>query len=632
MPLRSPSPLSFGPSEIPLRLIATTDLHLQIHPHDYFSDRPAPGTGLAHAAATIARLRDDVPNSLLLDNGDILQGNPMGDVVAEVRGLRSGPPHPAIAAMNALGYDAATPGNHEFNYGLDFLQDALAAARFPVTSANVLTRLALDPAEDETLFPPFLLLPRFFRDGAGRPHPVTVGVIGILPPQVMMWDGAHLGGRVFTRDSVVAVRSRLPQLRAAGAEIVVALCHSGIGPAEAEPEMENAATVIAGLPGIDAIIAGHSHLVFPSDQFPGPPEANAHDGTLLGTPAVMPGSHASHLGIIDLVLKREGAGWRVARTWSQALPLPAEDDGVPHPLGRAVLEATRDDHLATLAHIRRPVGWSEIPLHTFFAALPGNAALDLVARAQAWHVARALEGGPYAGLPLLSAASPFKMGGRGGVRNYTDVPAGPLAFRNLADLYPYPNSISAVLVTGAQLRDWLERAAGIFRRIEPGEPDQPLIDPAGPSSQFDVISGVSWDIDLSRPAATPGRPSGDAPEGGRIRNLSFGSQPVTAEQRFVIATNSHRAGGAEDFPGTGPAAVIHQSADLSRNVLMAYLAATGPVRAPGPAPWRFTPLPGTSLIYDTAPAARAHLADVAPLRIEEAGPAPGGFTRFRIHL
>ncbi len=613
-------------SQIALRLIATTDVHVHIHPHDYYADRPAPGTGLAHAAAVIARLRAEAPNALLFDNGDILQGTPMADYVAEIGGTAL--PHPAIAAMNTMGYDAATLGNHEFNYGLDFLLKALAEARFPLTSANVVTRMADDPAQDDTLLPPFLVLPRPLSDGAGRIHDLRIGVIGVVPPQIMTWDSTHLRGQVSARDILVAVRSRLPQIRAAGADIVVALCHSGIGPDQPLHEMENAATALAGLEGIDAIIAGHSHLVFPSPQFPALPGSDGEKGLLQGKPAVMPGCHASHLGVIDLVLERTGPGWRVAQSVSRALSLEGEAVDTKDPHSLAVLEATKADHLATLDHIRQPAGESDIPLHTFFAALPGNAALDLISRAQAWHVARELAGGPYADLPLLSAASPFKMGGRGGPGNYTDVPPGPLALRHVADLYPYPNRISAVLVTGAQLRDWLERAAGIFRTIQPGQPDQLLIDPTEPSSQFDVIAGVTWAIDLTCP---PLHRDGRA-VGGRIRDLRYKGRPVAETDRFVIATNSHRAEGSDAFPGTGPAAVIHRGRSLNRDVLLAFLGATGPVRAPGASPWRFVPLPGTTVLYETSPRAAAHAAALSPLRVEPAGEAPGGFARFRIHL
>ena len=224
------------------------------------------------------------------------------------------------------------------------------------------------------------------------------------------------------------------------------------------------------------------------------------------------------------------------------------------------------------------------------------------------------------------------MGGRGGPGCFTDVPAGPLALRHVADLYSYPNTICAVLVTGAELKDWLERAAGVFRTLAPGLPDQPLIDPNEPSSHFDVIAGVTWDIDLSRPAKFGATGVLPPRARGRIRRLCHNGIPVAPGDRFVIATNSYRAGGGGSFPGAGGDTIIYQGIEPNRDVLVQFLRATSSVSGPCIPTWQFTPLPGTTVLYDSAPRATAHLAALAPLQVEPAGPAPGGFERFRIHL
>jgi 2',3'-cyclic-nucleotide 2'-phosphodiesterase/3'-nucleotidase len=632
LPLRHLPVVPPAADQIHIRLLATTDMHVQIHPHDYYADRPVPDIGLARIAVLIGQHRAEVANCLLFDNGDVLQGNPMGDYAAEVRGPCDEAPHPAIVAMNTLGYDAATLGNHEFNYGLDFLRRALSGARFPVTCANVLTRAADDPAEDETLLPPFLLLNRDFLDGEGNAHRLRIGVIGFVPPQIMVWDRSHLSGHIVACDILTAAMARIPQMRAAGADLIIALCHSGIGSPVPHKGMENAATALAALPGIDALITGHSHLVFPGEGFAVQPGIDATAGTLAGKPAVMAGCFGSHLGVIDLVLQREHARWRIVRSACEAQPVSHLPPAATDPRAEALLAATRADHEATIAHIRRPVGRSEIPLTTFFAVLPGNAALDLIARAQAWHVARALADTPHAAVPLLSAASPFKMGGRGGPGHYTDVPAGDLAFRHVADLYSYPNTISAVLVTGSDLRDWLEHAAGVFRTITPGLPDQPLMDPQVPSSHFDVISGVTWEIDLSQPSKrdAPGEPGRQ--RAGRVRHLRHKGQPVAATDRFVIATNSYRAGGGASFPGANGDTIVFQGQEPNRDILLRFLEESPPVTRQGPPNWRFVPMPRTSVVYDTAPRATAHVDTLAPLQVELEGPAPGGFARFRIHL
>ncbi len=613
--------------------MATTDLHVHVHPYDYYADQPDQTLGLARTAGLIETLRAGAVNTLLLDNGDFLQGSPMGDYIAEVRGMRPGDIHPMIAAMNALGYDAAGLGNHEFNYGLDFLLASLAGARFPVVSANVVTQAGLAPGSDQTLLPPYVILDRQLTDGAGLRHRIRIGVIGLLPPQTMIWDRTHLTGRVITRDIVATAVARVPQMRAAGADLIVALCHSGIGPAESHERMENAALALAALPGIDALIVGHSHLVFPGPGWTAHPDVDARQGILAGKPAVMAGCFGSHLGLIDLLLDRTTDGWRVAGSTAQARPVTTLAPTQPATgLAAAVMDATLADHEATLDHIRRPVGRATVPLNSYFAVLPGNPVLALVALAQREHVERALRGTEFSGLPLLSAASPFKMGGRGGPGYYTDMPAGDLALRNVADLYVYPNTICAVQITGAELQDWLERAAGLFNQLRPGKPDQPLIDLDVPASHFDVIDGVTWAIDLSEPSKFGPEGAVVAPRARRIRDLCHAGRAVVPTDRFIVATNSYRAGGGAAFPGAGGDTVIYAGRQTTRDILRNYIAEIGTIDPSADPTWRFHPLPGTSALFDTSPRAIHHLPVAAGLAIERAGTAPCGLARFRIHM
>jgi 2',3'-cyclic-nucleotide 2'-phosphodiesterase/3'-nucleotidase len=498
-----------------------------------------------------------------------------------------------------------------------------------VVCANAVLRRGKDPLDDDTLLSPHVILRRDLIDAAGRVHGIGIGIIGALPPQIMVWDRAHLSGRIRTRDIVEAIAPRIEVMRAEGADLIVALCHSGIGATETRAGMENAAAAVATLPGIDAVIAGHSHLVFPGPSFAGHPAADLSRGVLAGTPTVMPGCFGSHLGVIDLHLARPAGRWRVVA--SQAGVRAAKDAG-PAPAHPALLAVTEADHLAALRHVREPVGRACLPLTTYFAMLPGNAALAVIAEAQAGHVARALAGTAYAQLPLLSAAAPFKMGGRGGPGFYTDVPAGPMAVRHVSDLYPYPNTICAVLVTGAQLADWLEHAAGIFHQVRPGQPDQPLIDTDAPSSHFDVIDGVTWEIDLSAPARFS--LDGDLIDlsARRIRDLRHAGRPVDPAARFVVVTNSYRAAGGGAFPGIRGDSIVFEEPRPNRDILIQHVAGAGTVGAPRPSVWHFRPLPGTSVTFDSAPRAAAHIGTLAPLRVEAAGPAPGGFARFRLHL
>lgn len=619
------------PGQVHLRLIATTDLHSYVFPYDYFTDRPSDTVGLARTAALIAEARAEVANALVLDNGDFLQGNPLGDYMAYEHEPTPGLPHPMLRAMAAAGIEATTLGNHEFNYGLDYLLRALAEAPFPVVSANVATALGPVPAEDETLVRPWAILEREVVDGAGARHRLRIGLIGFAPPQILQWDHHVLKGNLAARDIVATAMARVPELRAAGADIVVALAHTGIGPAEPEPGMENAATALGAVPGIDAVLCGHTHRLFPSEDFAGWPGCDVAAGRLNGTPAVMPGFWGSHAGLIDLLLERADGGWRVAAAECSLRPIrgsattaPSPAEGVP-----AVLAAARAEHSETLGYIRRPVGRLTGPLTSYFALVSGCPSVQIIAAAQRAYVAEILEGTPHAALPLVSAAGPFKAGGRGGPDYYTDVPAGDLALKNVADLYIYPNTISALRISGAELLEWLERAVSIYRRLQPGKADQMLLDPEFPSYNFDMVEGVSYTVDLAEPARydMPGRLV--APESRRIRDLSLHGRRVDTGEHFILATNNYRAGGGGDYPGARPDALVLAGPDTSRDVLLRYIHARGTIVPAALGNWDFAPMPGTSALFDTGPGALAHAEAVRPLGIEPVGPAPGGFHRFR---
>ncbi|MCB2134683.1 MAG: bifunctional 2',3'-cyclic-nucleotide 2'-phosphodiesterase/3'-nucleotidase [Rhodobacteraceae bacterium] len=619
-----------------LRIMETTDLHVHVFPYDYYSDKLVDTVGLARAAAIIAAIRAEATNAMLVDNGDFLQGNPMGDYIAYERGMKAGDMHPVIAAMNTLNFDASTLGNHEFNYGLDFLMNSIAGANFPVVSANVVTRMGATPRDDETLLKPYVILDKEVVDGAGETHKVRVGLIGFVPPQIMNWDRRHLEGKVQARDIVDTARAWVPQMREEGAEIIIALSHSGIGAPEHADGMENASVPLARVEGIDALMTGHSHLVFPSPTFEGFAEVDAANGTVSGKPAVMGGFWGSHLGLIDLLLERDGNSWRVVSAVTEARPISKrnEDRSITALVESepAVLAAAQKEHDETLAYVRRAVGKTSAPLHSYFALVADDPSVQIVSIAQTWYIAEMLKGTEYESLPLLSAAAPFKAGGRGGPEYYTDVPAGDVAIKNVADLYLYPNTIRAVKVTGAQLKDWLERSAGIFNQVTPGGADQLLLNPEFPSYNYDVIDGVTYEIDLSQPSKFGPKGEPQNADANRIVNLAYNGQPVDPAAEFVIATNNYRAGGGGSFPGAMGDTIIFEGPDTNRDIIVRYIVEEGTINPSADANWRFAALPGTSVLFDTGPKAADYLADVKGVAIEPAGDAPDGFARFRIAL
>lgn len=618
-----------------LRIMETTDLHVHVHPYDYYGDRPTDTVGLSRVATIIQNIRAEATNSILLDNGDFLQGNPMGDYIAYERGMKEGDMHPIITAMNTLGFDGSTLGNHEFNYGLDFLMKALAGADFPVVSANVVKTAGTTPREDTTLVPPYVILDREITDGGGNTHPIRIGLIGFVPPQIMTWDRRHLEGNVTARDILEAARAYVPQIREQGADIVIALSHSGIGAAEAEDMMENASIPLAGVDGIDVILTGHSHLVFPSSTYDNLPGLDTAKGTIMGKPGVMAGFWGSHMGLVDLMLERDGDSWRVLNHQSEARPISQrnEDRSVTALVQdyQPVIEATQKDHEETLAYVRRAVGKTAAPLHSYFALVADDPSVQIVSNAQTWYIAQMMQGTPHEGLPILSAAAPFKAGGRGGPEYYTDVPVGDVAIKNVADLYLYPNTVRAVRVTGAQVKDWLERSAGMFNQVEPGSTDAPLLNPNFPSYNFDVIDGVSYQIDLSQPSKFDRDGAVINPDANRIVNLTYEGAPIDPAAEFIIATNNYRAGGGGSFPGTGDT-IVFEGPDTNRDVIVRYIVEQGTIDPKADFNWRFAPLAGTSVIFETGPAGAKYAGSLDGMTLEEAGTNADGFALFRMML
>ncbi|WP_390911194.1 bifunctional 2',3'-cyclic-nucleotide 2'-phosphodiesterase/3'-nucleotidase [Pseudosulfitobacter sp. SM2401] len=618
-----------------LRIMETTDLHVHVFPYDYYADKPRDTVGLARTASLIKGIRDEATNSLLIDNGDFLQGNPMGDYIAYERGMKDGDIHPVIAAMNTLGFDASTLGNHEFNYGLDFLMKSLAGANFPVVNANIALELGSDPTKDKTLIPPYVILDHQVTDGSGATHDIKVGLIGFVPPQVMGWDRRHLEGNVQARDILETAKAYLPQMKEQGADVIIALSHSGIGDADASDGMENASVPLAGMDGIDAILTGHSHLVFPSPGYADFAGVDVDAGTLMGTPACMGGFWGSHMGLIDLLIEKDGNEWRVVSAQSEARPISKRNEDRSTTAlvdsDETVLSSVQQEHDETLEYIRRAVGKTDAPLHSYFALVADDPSVQIVSIAQLWYIEQMMKGTEHEGLPILSAAAPFKAGGRGGPEYFTDVPKGDVAIKNVSDLYLYPNTARAVRVTGQQVKDWLERSAGMFNQVEPGAQDVVLLNPSFPSYNFDVIDGVTYQIDLSQPSKYD--PKGvllDA-DASRIVDLQFDGAPLDMTAEFIIATNNYRAGGGGSFPGATPETTVFEGPDTNRDVIVRYIVEQGTISPRADGNWSFKPMAGTSVLFDTGPAASAYL-DQVNANIEAAGDGPDGFARFRITL
>lgn len=625
-------------TRLQLRIMQTSDLHMNLLNYDYYQDKPTEEYGLAKTISLIQQARGQVSNSLLFDNGDLLQGNPLGDVVARIKPLTSGQVHPAYKVLNLLQVDAANIGNHEFNYGLPFLRQALSGASFPYVNANVMLADKGDRGKTRHAFKPYVMLDRQFRDEAGKTQRLKIGVIGLVPPQIMQWDRPLLEGKIRAEDMVETAQRLVPRMRREGADLVIAIAHSGFEKTAQGRLAENTVAELAKVPGIAALLFGHAHAEFPGPQFANYPGVDAQRGRIHGVPAVMPGRWGDHLGIIDLELQKTAKGKRWQISNSQAQLRPIYDRQARRALVAAdplVAHVIAHEHADTLAHVRAQVGITPNPIHSYFAQVLDEASVGIVARAQLAYLQRAVQGTAFEGMPLLAAAAPFKAGGRQGWSNYTDIPAGPVAIKHVADLYVYPNTIKVLKLKGSQIKEWLEMSAGQFRRIDPqGAKAQDLLAPEFRSYNFDSLRGrdsyasngqevsapeLSYEIDVSMPARYDAEGRRSESMASRIKNLRFRGQPLNEQDEFLVATNNYRATGGGNFPGLAASQIVIDSPDENRQALAQYLAQLSGDAEPRPQPnWRILPVPGVSLRFETGSGALKYLAAWPQLRLIEA--------------
>ncbi|MCM2529946.1 bifunctional 2',3'-cyclic-nucleotide 2'-phosphodiesterase/3'-nucleotidase [Shewanella algae] len=571
---------------VDLRVLETTDLHTNIMDYNYYSGKEDPTIGLARTASLIHAARKEVTNTVLVDNGDLLQGSPMGDYMAKV-GITDGEVHPAYKAMNQLDYAVGNIGNHEFNYGLDFLEKSLAGAQFPYVNANVYC-----DADDcwkglkkgDNLFTPYLIKETEVKDTDGNSHKLKIGYIGFVPPQIMLWDKQNLTGKVRAESIVESAKKFVPQMKAEGADIIIAIPHSGIGSTEnpGDPAAENATYALTYVDGIDAIMFGHSHSIFPDARYADLPNTDVEKGLLNGVPAVMPGRWGDNMGLVDFKLQRKDGKWTVLSARTEARPI--YDGANKTPLVEAdkdIHDAVELEHQGTIAFVEQPIGVAAADMFSFLTLVQDDPTVQIVSDAQIANVKAKL---PEAlkSLPVLSAAAPFKAGGRhsttSDAEQYVMVDKGPLTFKNAADLYLYPNTMVAVKVNGAELKDWLECSANQFNQIDPASTEpQELVNYNHPTYNFDVIDGVTYKIDVTQPSKYDRDCALVNADASRIVDLAFTDSEGTvytgenlAAKEFIVASNNYRAFGGK-FAGTGSEHVVLELPDTNREALAAYI-------------------------------------------------------------
>jgi len=522
---------SFAPDRVQITILGTTDLHGNINPIDYYTNKPD-NRGIAKVATLIKRIRKEQPNVLLIDSGDTIQGSPLESFHGRKNNT---PPDPMMLVMNSLNYDAMAVGNHEYNFGLKVLEKARSEAKFPWLSANT-----YDQSKQQTHYKPYII-----KEVAG----VKIGILGLTTPGIPNWDNPPNYAGLEFHEPVVEARKWVPILRdQEKADVVVIAMHMGLEEdlstgvmSPGQVQHENEAILIAKeVPGVDVIFMGHTHREVPSLYI---------NGVLL----TQANHWGRHLARADLYLQKTGAGWRMYA--KSARTMPSDDRVEPDP---EVVKIVEPYDRETQAWLSREIGESPEELTARDARFRDTAILDLIQKVQ-------LD----AGKADVSMVASFNPAAR--------IAKGPVSVRDIAGLYVYENTLVVLEVTGQQLKDALEHSAKYFKEYVPGKPASDLVDEKIPAYNFDIAEGVTYDLDISKPI------------GQRIQNLRFHGQPLSPTKKLRLATNNYRVNGGGGYDMYKNAPVVYRGSEEIRELIIDWLEKNKTVPTTPNNNWRIIP-------------------------------------------
>lgn len=522
---------SFVPDRVQITILGTTDLHGNIDPVDYYTNKPD-NRGIAKIATLIKRIRKEQSNVLLIDSGDTIQGSPLESFHGR---KNNAPPDPMMLVMNSLHYDSMTVGNHEYNFGLKVLDKARGEAKFPWLSANT-----YDTGKQQPHYKPYIV-----KEVAG----VKIGILGLTTPGIPNWDNPPNYAGLEFHEPLVEARKWVPILRdQEKVDVVVIAMHMGLEEdlrtGEVSPGQvlhENEAIAIAKeVPGVDVIFMGHTHRDVPSVYI---------NGVLL----TQANYWGRHLARADLYLQKTSTGWRMYA--KSARTIPADDRVEPDP---EVVKIAEPYDRETQAWLARVIGQSSEELTSNEARFRDTAILDLVQKVQ-------LD----AGKADVSMVASFNPAAR--------IAKGPVTVRDIAGLYVYENTLVVLEVTGQQLKDALEHSAKYFKAYVPGKPASDLVDDKIPAYNFDIAEGVTYDLDISKPV------------GQRIQNLRFHGQPLSPTKKLKLATNNYRVNGGGGYDMYKNAPVVYRSSEEIRELIIDWLEKNKTVPVKPNNNWRIIP-------------------------------------------
>jgi 2',3'-cyclic-nucleotide 2'-phosphodiesterase (5'-nucleotidase family) len=522
---------SAGPGRVHITVLGTTDLHGNIYPIDYYSNKPD-NRGLAKVATLIKRARKENPTALLIDSGDTIQGTPL---VYYHNKKNNKPIHPMMLVMNSMHYDAMAVGNHEYNFGLKVLEKARSEAQFPWLSANT-----YEKGTEKTHYKPYVV-----KEVSG----VRVGILGLTTPGIPHWENTQNYAGLEFREPVSEARKWVAMLREQErADVVVIAMHMGleedlhtgeINPGQV-PNENRAVAIARGVPGVDAIFMGHTHRDTPSIYL---------NGVLI----TQANHWGRHLARADFYMEKDGERWRVYAKGARTIPV---DDKVDP--DAEVLKLAEPYDTETQKWLSLVIGESAEELTAKEARFRDTAILDLIQRVQM-----------DVGKAEVSMVAPFNLEAR--------IARGPVTVRDIAGLYVYENTLIVIEVTGQQLKDALEHSAKYFKPYEPGKTAAELVDEKIPAYNFDVAEGVNYVIDITKPI------------GERIQDLRFRGRPLDPDQKVRLATNNYRVNGGGGYTMYKDAPVVYRSSEEIRELIIDWVERHKTIPTTPTNNWRIAP-------------------------------------------
>ena len=470
-----------------LTVMSTSDVHGSVIGWNYFTAQPA-DVGLAKISTIIKGERAKLTKNddmLVVDGGDIIQGTPLDTYC--VQHPNEWKTHPMMAAFRTIGYDAIECGNHEFNFGLDYLRKFIGD--YPsMLGANVI--------DDKTGKTWDGVKPYVMKTVKIDGETCKVGIIGTDTPAIPNFDAPEHYAGVHFVDQVPVVKQCIKELKAQGADLIIAITHSGMERPDRDSAENQVRSIALACPEIDLMVCAHNHVVIDEDTTLTFGEEKFPHAVINGVPIIESKKDGKFVGKSVLTLHKENGKWKVDHVTRHALSVKGvADDPV-------IVKQVQPLHQKTLQYLQTVVGNASETFSGAESNHQDSAIVDLVNDVQ-----RSVAG------TQLSASASFNTS--------QNIEKGPITLQQLSGLYIYENYLYGIKITGAELRKYMEHAAS-FYGVEP-------------DYNYDMIAGVNYTIDMTKPV------------GSRITKLQYQGKDVKDTDTFTMAINDYRFNGGSGY-------------------------------------------------------------------------------------